>query len=50
MPYLHKELPASQDAKDSIFYAGFLKLDMKSEKVVKTVSYGDTRTAGEVFF
>lgn len=50
MPYLHKELPDNQDAKDSIFYAGFLKLDMKSEKITKTVSFGETKTAGEVFF
>jgi carotenoid cleavage dioxygenase-like enzyme len=50
MPYLHKELPDIQAAKDSIFYAGFLKLDMKAEKVTKSVSFGETKTAGEVFF
>ena len=33
-----------------MLFAGFLKLDMKKEKVIKTVNFGDTKTAGEVYF
>ena len=50
MPFLHKEMPNLEVAKESLFYAGFLKLDMHQEKVVASVKFGDTKTAGEVFF
>ena len=33
-----------------MLFAGFLKLDMKEEKVVKTVKFGESKTAGEVYF
>jgi hypothetical protein len=50
MPFLHKEIPDNQEVKDNVLFAGFLKLDMKSEKVIGTVKFGDTCTAGEVYF
>jgi len=31
-------------------FKGFIKYDLENEKIVKYVPFGDTRTAGEVFF
>ena len=50
MPYMRKTPPATKKEKDSIFYSGFLKFDMEQEKVVGSIPFGDTKTAGEVYF
>ena len=50
MPFLHPSIPDNQEIKDNVLFAGFLKLDMQSEKVVGTVNFGETCTAGEVYF
>ena len=33
-----------------MYFTGFIKYDLENEKVVKSVPFGNTKTAGEVFF
>jgi len=42
--------PVTQEAKDSTYFAGFIKFDLQEGKVVKYIPFGDTRSGGEVFF
>lgn len=36
--------------KQNLLFRGFLKYDCIEEKIVKKVSFGDTHTAGEVYY
>ena len=33
-----------------MYFKGFIKYDLKNEKIVKSISFGKNRSAGEVFF
>jgi len=50
--YLWKleNLPQDKAGQESIYFAGFLKYDLQKEEIVKKIDFGETKTAGEVFF
>mmetsp|Transcript_12485 Transcript_12485/g.20990 ORF Transcript_12485/g.20990 Transcript_12485/m.20990 type:complete len:162 (+) Transcript_12485:1330-1815(+) len=48
--YFKKPLPASQGERDNMWLRGFAKFDLKTEKILKKISFGPTHTGGEVIF
>lgn len=44
------KLPETEHGQKSIFFKGFVKFDLQEEKVIKQIAFGDTKTAGEVFY
>lgn len=48
--YLWNQMPEDQVGKENMFFEGFIKYDLQEEKVVKNIKFGETKTAGEVFF
>ena len=48
--YLWSKMPEDRAGKENMFFEGFIKYDLQEHKIVKNIKFGETKTAGEVFF
>lgn len=48
--YLFQTLPQDKVGQKNLYFQGFIKFDLQEHKVVKKLNFGETKTAGEVFY